>query len=557
MKDRSDALHEKQRQAESEPNRRGAATARRWAIIMLLIILAVTALLRIRLLSVPLERDEGEYAYTGQLILQGVPPYEQAYTMKMPGVHAAYALIMATFGQTDKGIHAGLIVINTATIILLFLITLRLFGPLAAVVAAAAFAMLSLDRAVHGFIANAEHFVMLPALAGILLLLHAIDRPRAAILAAASFLLGTAFLMKQHAALFILFAGFLVLISELKRKPLSPKTITTRCAIFALAAALPFALTCLILYRAGAFDKFWFWTFTYARQYASALPLAAGWQAFKKISYIIDSSLLIWILSGTGVITLFADKNNRPQRLFTIAFVCFSFLSVCPGLYFRKHYFLLLTPAIALLTGLAAASLHSLHRRRLSAPAAKITTTLLLLLVFGHTIYTQRAYLFTVKPDTLARMTHGQNPFPESPKIARFIHQNTDPNDKIAVLGSEPQIPFYARRRSATRFLYMYPLMEPNPMASKLQKQIIAQIEAARPKIIVLVDIDLSWGAGPASDRPLPDWMIEYTDKYYDTAGIVDIVSPTYTAYVWQPQARTYKPESEHTILVFKRKNRT
>ena len=32
--------------------------------------------IRIRLLGIPLERDEGEYAYAGQLILQGVPPYK-------------------------------------------------------------------------------------------------------------------------------------------------------------------------------------------------------------------------------------------------------------------------------------------------------------------------------------------------------------------------------------------------------------------------------------------------------------------------------------------------
>ena len=31
--------------------------------------------LRAPFVSVPLERDEGEYAYAGQLILHGIPPY--------------------------------------------------------------------------------------------------------------------------------------------------------------------------------------------------------------------------------------------------------------------------------------------------------------------------------------------------------------------------------------------------------------------------------------------------------------------------------------------------
>ncbi len=40
--------------------------------------LVAVACARIRLLGLPLERDEGEYAYAGQLILQVIPPYELA-----------------------------------------------------------------------------------------------------------------------------------------------------------------------------------------------------------------------------------------------------------------------------------------------------------------------------------------------------------------------------------------------------------------------------------------------------------------------------------------------
>ena len=43
-----------------------------WGILLLLILFG--AFIRIRLMSIPLERDEGEFAYMGQLILQGIPP---------------------------------------------------------------------------------------------------------------------------------------------------------------------------------------------------------------------------------------------------------------------------------------------------------------------------------------------------------------------------------------------------------------------------------------------------------------------------------------------------
>ena len=78
-----------------------------WPALWLLLILALVAVVRIRLLSMPLERDEGEYAYAGQLMLEGEPPYRLIYNMKMPGTYAAYAWIMAVFGQSAAGIHLG------------------------------------------------------------------------------------------------------------------------------------------------------------------------------------------------------------------------------------------------------------------------------------------------------------------------------------------------------------------------------------------------------------------------------------------------------------------
>ncbi|UCC21914.1 MAG: glycosyltransferase family 39 protein [Planctomycetota bacterium] len=151
---------------------------RYWAWAVLVVVILLTAAVRIRLLDTPLERDEGEYAYAGQLILQGVAPYAQVYNMKMPGIYAAYALILAAFGQTHSGIHFGLLVVNAATILLLFLLTKRLFGPLAGVVAAGAFALLSLGQHVQGLFANAEHFVLVAAMGGLLLLVRAEERQR-------------------------------------------------------------------------------------------------------------------------------------------------------------------------------------------------------------------------------------------------------------------------------------------------------------------------------------------------------------------------------------------
>src|SRR6476646_9273258 len=132
---------------------------RAWVLVGLTVLLVV--MVRVRLREMPLERDEGEYAYAGQLMLQGVPPYKLAYNMKLPGTYAAYALIMAVFGQTTKGIRMGVLVVNLATIFLVFLLGRRFAGPMAGVMSAACYGLLSVSPTVLGFCGHATHFVIL------------------------------------------------------------------------------------------------------------------------------------------------------------------------------------------------------------------------------------------------------------------------------------------------------------------------------------------------------------------------------------------------------------
>lgn len=146
---------------------------RGWLIVGLAIVFVV--FVRVRLRDMPLERDEGEYAYAGQLMLQGVPPYKEAYNMKLPGTYVAYALIMAVFGQTPTGIHLGVMLVNVASIVLVFLLGRKLLDETAGVVAAVCFALLSASPSILGLAGHATHFVTLFALMGVLALMKALE----------------------------------------------------------------------------------------------------------------------------------------------------------------------------------------------------------------------------------------------------------------------------------------------------------------------------------------------------------------------------------------------
>ena len=152
-------------------------------------------------------------------------------------------------------------------------------------------------------------------------------------------------------------------------------------------------------------------------------------------------------------------------------------------------------------------------------------------------------------------MVYGANPFPESLRIAEFIRNNTGPNDTVAVIGSEPQIYFYSGRRSATSYIYMYPLMESNPFARSMQQEMITQIETAKPEFMVSVNITMSWLVKSSSDKTIFKWFESYCPQFYDLAGIVNILPSGQTVYRWNEQAVNYKPASEYWVAVFKRRH--
>ncbi len=528
-----------------------------WPWVILLVILAATALLRIHLLNIPLERDEGEYAYAGQLILKGIAPYTQVYNMKMPGIYAAYALIMAVFGQTHISIHLGLLIVNAVTILLLFLLAKELFGPLAGVTSAAGFALLSAGQWVYGFTANAEHFVIVFALGGILLLRRAVNHQKKLSLLAGALLLGIAFLMKQHGVAFVAFGGLYLFLSQLRR-PINWRSLLVSVLLFLVGVLTPFAITCLILKRAGAFEKFWFWTFDYAREYVSAYSSSERLVLLKiRIVVIIASAILFWVLAGFGLLGLLCSKRIRQHSIFVAGFLVFSFIAVSIGFYFRWHYFIFLLPAVALLAGAGTVYLWEFFSKPGWAATAKAVPVLLAISAVFHGAYQERQFFFLASPTEILRMKYGFNPFAESLAIAEYIENHSTSDDEIAILGSEPQILFYAKRHSATAYIYMYPLMEIQPYALQMQQEMITQIESARPKFLIFTGISYSWKMRDDSEKLIYDWFEEYQQKYYKQVGVVEIIPLEESRYIWGPDAQNYSPQSKYYMLIFERRNGT
>lgn len=516
--------------------------------------IAFAAVFRLRLIELPLERDEGDYAYMAQLLLDGVPPYTEAYDMRTPGTFLVYAGMIGLLGEGARGIHAGLLLVNAVTIALLFLLGRRLFGPVAGCAAAVSYAALSLNRTVGGMTANSEPLLLLPAVAGVLALVRGTDRGEKASYLLSGLLLGIALTIKQHAIFFVAFGALAVVWVELRRERRSWRSALVRIALYSLGTAAPIGLVGAWLSWTGAFDDFWFWTVVYPREYVAQLPLDVAVRNLRRaIPDALGRTRYFWLLASIGLTAPIWNRELRARAVFAIGFLAFSLLAIAPGFYFRWHYFLLLMPALALSCGMAVESLDFLLRGRLRTALVRTSQCLLVLAPFSAFLVSDRTFLFESTPVEAARIVYGPNPFPETLEIAKYIEERSGPEDAIAVFGSEPQIFFYSGRRSASPYILMYELIREHPYSETMQRELIQQVSGVQPPYIVLVHVWYSWLAHPARVGALLQQIEPLLASRYHRVGLVEILSPRHTRYLWEEEARFARATARYWLEVYER----
>lgn len=314
-----------------EANRCGATLPDNNKLIYLLLGLSVIFVIiaRIHLLSFPLERDEGEYAYMGKLILDGHPPYSLAYNMKLPGTYYLYALIMKIFGTSVTGVHMGLTVIIVASMFLVFLISKTFISKTGALIAATSFGVLGTSWTLLAQAAHATHFVNFFALSGIyvLLQLYKNEQNKTFKYLTAGGLLSLAFICKQSGIFFLFLGITLILLKELHKKPLI--RLAGNIVIFMAGFTMPVLIMLLYLYFFSDFSNFWFWTVTYLSKYGNQVPVSDISPMFKTAvgtitaNYSSAGYVAMWIVSLLGLLLVLISKTWMQHKILLFSFVFF------------------------------------------------------------------------------------------------------------------------------------------------------------------------------------------------------------------------------------------
>ena len=527
---------------------------RYWDTLSLFVILLIITKLRFPFLEIPLERDEGAYAYMAQLLLEGVPPYTQAYSLYFPGVFIIYALTFLILGQTIFAIHFCLLVATLITIVIIFLIGKKLFDPLTGIISGATFGLLGLNPYAQGLFSHGEPFTMLFICSGVYLLLLSIDSEKKILFLWSGLFFGLGLLIKQNVFVFIGLPIVYLCWSLLKKPRLKRKFYLDAIFCFTFGYFIPLAIFFIFCLITGSLEQMFFWTFIMPTEMTPPISISRAVYQFKILTLpIIKSSPLFFGVAAIGLLSPLWDKSSRLAVLFIVIFLVFSFFTMSLVFYFRAHYFLCLFPATALLTGVGFYSMNNLIKKISLRRINPIITAVFVFIFFSYSIFDQRKFFFQTKPETVSRIIYGNNPFPESLVIADYIKEHSSPSDKIAILGSEPQILFYADRVSASKHIFMYYLMGNHLHALSMQKEAMADIELTKPPILINVVIPTSWLFQKDSKSMLFHWLDGFVLKNYKLAGVVEIQGLNTTNYYWGVDTTKFVPKGENFIQIYQR----
>jgi hypothetical protein len=443
-------------------------------------------LIRYWVADIAFERDEGEYAYAGTTILDGGIPYKDVYNMKLPGVYYFYALLFKCFGKTVFGIRLGLIFINLLSTYLVFLLAKKIFNPNTGFYAATAFLMFNLSFYAQGICANCEHFLILFMLAAMVLI--ADKKGSSTFLAGLFFSL--AVLMKQHAIFFLIFAYIWLLISTLSNdKPNSPKqkflAILKNYTILTASFLIPILGLTLYMINKGIIKQFLFLTYHYAASYASLNKFSIV--NLKNFEMIFKDNLGYWLICFVTLFWIVKDLVSRfrkdsdktsplksPEFTLLLFWIC-SFLSTTPGYYFRPHYFLLLSPASALIVG------YGLEYRIKQKQNATLLNTLSVVSACCVPLF----FFNISKPETISNQIYHSEKINELTRnLCDTLIKYNKNKGTMGMLGFEPQAFFYTKMKSASGYMYEFPMSEKQPYAMTMAKQFIDEIKNAQPDIL-------------------------------------------------------------------------
>ncbi|MEJ0090541.1 MAG: glycosyltransferase family 39 protein [Limisphaerales bacterium] len=478
----------------------------RWLAILGLLLFFIV--LRWNSFNAPLIRDEGEYAYGAQLLMQGVAPYEHAFIQKPPMVIYSYALshlLLPQFFWAPRLLAA--LFAALATILLGYIARLE-FGKGFAWPAMWLVTPMILLPQIEEFIANTEMFMLLPLMAMVALYVHSRHCGQKLKYWFAAGFMGVTTVCYKYTALPVLAFVYIFWLIELWQGSRKLNILWRFCLTTAIGALLAVALELgyFLIHDGGA--HLWECTVQFNRYY-----LIIGGFSLDTFFRRLESFGPTW---GIMFLLPLASFLKPPPRLgFWLGIFLCSLIATGASPY--AHYYITLMPFWALLCAISINAL-ALRVTQLFTPISQWARCLFTGLCVGLLVQPD-IHSLTQYPGQFFRKKYAIFPFTDAKIVAERLAELSSPDDFVFVGGSEPQILVYAQRFSPTRYITTYSLMLPTPIAHAYQLAAIQDLEKFPPAWIVMVRVGNSWVQTKDSPPDFSTFLQNQLDQHYDIIG--------------------------------------
>ncbi len=518
-----------------------------------LIFFGINALLflftRLQLLAIPFERDEGSFAYIGHWLLRGKELYTDMLDSKLPGLYVYYGVFMSLFGYGPVGAHTGLLFANLVSALCFFLFLKRAFNPQVAVISCSLYLWMVVSPNVLGFAAHATQLLTPFVLAGILFFWNGLHRAKLYLFFLSGLMIGIAFTIKQQSAIYGIMMAILwwparLAWNKVKDRPLP----VLEWIVLGIGGFLPAAAVIFYFLAVGRFDAFLEWTVYKPINLAGSFQDPWYKMFFRFVPTVIEHMLFIWLTAAAGLVLVFFSGFKTFARVFAPLFTVLSLLSVIIGAAYYTHYFVLTIPGIALL---AAISIDWIGKKTgsMGTAVAMVMTAFLILMTFqGRTDY-------YFQPDyyKIHFRQYAQNMFPELERLGKDLAKRVPEGQKIAVMGSEPELLVAADRESCSKHLMVYSLLIDPVKSPPMQQEYIQELQSCNPEYIVWATGTGSWA--PGYDRlQFFETLISWVEQNYEIVGLAESRDDRPGVIVWDEALRAHQPQNNYQIQVLKRR---
>jgi len=492
-------------------------------LILVAGIVLLVAALRVPLLGIPFERDEGEYAYIAWRSDFHELPYRDWIDQKPPGIFWVYQAALALPISPICAVHFMGLLFSAASAVALWLLASRFLNRFWAAMSAVVFALLSVDPLVQGTAANTELFMLLPLILSAFLFFRWISMPSPAdrrlywLLTGA--LIAIATLFKQIAVfnwpMLLLLHGWLGVGPERWRR-------TLFFAVWSAAGFLAVWGFVAVYFAAHhGLNEFIYNVFTHNLEYIRAIPWASRLKnCLGTLQSLAPSETFTWLLMVTGLVAAVAARKAK-IGYFLLAWLLASFVGASASGYYFPHYFQQLLPPLALAAAFGAESIEGagfwktipLGVRRAASGAVLCLLPALVLFPFVFSYSSEEA---------IRHIYPGNSLFAKMPALGAHVAQITRPEDRLFIFGAEPELFFYAHRESATRYIFLFPLYGPYADAKQKQMETAEEITNCRPAAALYCPNGLFFQRG--SEQFFTKWSQHYLDENFhpDTCLTVD-----------------------------------